>query len=119
VRLDERSLSNEELFTAVSIIIIIYFVIIIIIIYLYLKDFKITLKKQVLHFLYQVILNYCYSQYLLFLPKEIPTIKKPEILYYVLQCLNTMALHGDALAKAAREQRGFFIWCQENLLIKK
>jgi len=52
-------------------------------------------------------------------PKEIPTIKKPEILYYVLQCLNTMALHGDALAKAAREQRGFFIWCQENLLIKK
>lgn len=30
-----------------------------------------------------------------------------------------MALHGDALAKAAREYRGFFIWCQENLLIKK
>lgn len=51
--------------------------------------------------------------------QEIPTIKKPEILYYVLQCLNTMALHGDALAKAAKEQRGFFIWCQENLLIKK
>lgn len=56
---------------------------------------------------------------ILLFPKEIPTIKKPEILYYVLQCLNTMALHGDALAKAAREQRGFFIWCQENLLIKK
>jgi len=63
--------------------------------------------------------HYYYSQSLLFHTKEIPTIKKPEILYYVLQCLNTMALHGDALAKAAREQRGFFIWCQENLLIKK
>ncbi|XP_032597645.1 protein unc-79 homolog isoform X2 [Drosophila grimshawi] len=57
-------------------------------------------------------------QYIHQLLTEIPTIKKPEILYYVLQCLKTMALHGDALAKAAREQRGFFIWCQENLLIK-
>ncbi|XP_026850390.1 protein unc-79 homolog isoform X2 [Drosophila persimilis] len=57
-------------------------------------------------------------QYIHQLLTEIPTIKKPEILYYVLQCLNTMALHGDALAKAAKEQRGFFIWCQENLLIK-
>lgn len=51
--------------------------------------------------------------------QEIPAIEKPEILYYILQCLKVMALHGDALAKAAREHRGFFIWCQENLLIKK
>ncbi|XP_039969043.1 protein unc-79 homolog isoform X3 [Bactrocera tryoni] len=57
-------------------------------------------------------------QYIHQLLTEIPTIKKPEILYYVLQCLNVMALHGDALAKAAREHRGFFIWCQEHLLIK-
>ncbi|XP_064549249.1 protein unc-79 homolog isoform X2 [Drosophila montana] len=57
-------------------------------------------------------------QYIHQLLTEIPTIKKPEILYYVLQCLKTMTLHGDALAKAAKEQRGFFIWCQENLLIK-
>ncbi|XP_017968881.1 protein unc-79 homolog isoform X6 [Drosophila navojoa] len=57
-------------------------------------------------------------QYIHQLLTEIPTIKKPEILYYVLQCLKTMALHGDALTKAAKEQRGFFIWCQENLLIK-
>ncbi|XP_059218137.1 protein unc-79 homolog isoform X4 [Stomoxys calcitrans] len=57
-------------------------------------------------------------QYIHQLLTEIPTIKKPEILYYVLQCLNVMSLHGDALAKAAREHRGFFIWCQENLLIK-
>lgn len=32
--------------------------------------------------------------------------------------LNTLVLHGDAFAKAARDHRGFFIWCQENLLIK-
>ncbi|XP_017847931.1 protein unc-79 homolog isoform X9 [Drosophila busckii] len=57
-------------------------------------------------------------QYIHQLLTEIPTIKKPEILYYVLQCLKTMALHGDALSKAAKEHRGFFIWCQENLLIK-
>lgn len=58
-------------------------------------------------------------QYIHQLLTELPTIEKPEILYYMLQCLNTLALHGDALAKAARDQRGFFIWCQENLLIKK
>lgn len=58
-------------------------------------------------------------QYIHQLLTELPTIEKPDILYYMLQCLNTLALHGDALAKAARDQRGFFIWCQENLLIKK
>ncbi|KAG4066741.1 hypothetical protein HA402_012808 [Bradysia odoriphaga] len=57
-------------------------------------------------------------QYIHKLLSELPTIEKPDILYYMLQCLNILALHGDALAKAAREQRGFFIWCQENLLIK-
>ncbi|XP_011183942.2 protein unc-79 homolog isoform X5 [Zeugodacus cucurbitae] len=69
--------------------------------------FKFTLEQlpQTLQYIHQLL-------------TEIPTIKKPEILYYVLQCLNVMALHGDALAKAAREHRGFFIWCQENLLIK-
>ncbi|XP_055384456.1 protein unc-79 homolog isoform X2 [Condylostylus longicornis] len=57
-------------------------------------------------------------QYIHQLLTEIPTIQKPDILYYILQCLNVMALHGDALTKAVREHRGFFIWCQENLLIK-
>ncbi|XP_055852716.1 protein unc-79 homolog isoform X5 [Episyrphus balteatus] len=57
-------------------------------------------------------------QYIHQLLTEIPLIKKPELLYYILQCLNVMSLHGDALAKSAREHRGFFIWCQENLLIK-
>lgn len=36
-----------------------------------------------------------------------------------MRCLNTLVLHGDAFTKAARDHRGFFIWCQENLLIKK
>lgn len=58
-------------------------------------------------------------QYIHQLLTELATIEKPDILYYMLQCLNTLALHGDALTRAARDQRGFFIWCQENLLIKK
>ncbi|EAT36519.1 AAEL011392-PA [Aedes aegypti] len=57
-------------------------------------------------------------QYIHQLLKEIPTIDKPVILYYTLQCLKIMVLHGDAFTKAARDDRGFFIWCQENLLIK-
>lgn len=58
-------------------------------------------------------------QYIHQLLKELPTIDKPDILYYTLQCLKIMVLHGDAFVKAARDDRGFFIWCQENLLIKK
>lgn len=58
-------------------------------------------------------------QYIHQLLKEIPIIDKPDILYYTLQCLKIMVLHGDAFTKAARDDRGFFIWCQENLLIKK
>lgn len=50
---------------------------------------------------------------------ELPSIDKPEILYQIMQCLNTLVLHGDAFTKAARDHRGFFIWCQENLLIRK
>ncbi|XP_055716676.1 protein unc-79 homolog isoform X6 [Phlebotomus papatasi] len=57
-------------------------------------------------------------QYIHQLLKELPNIEKPDILYHMLQCLNILALHGDALSKAARDQRGFFIWCQENLIIK-
>lgn len=58
-------------------------------------------------------------QYFHQLLKELPNIEKPDIRYYMLQCLNVLALHGDALNKAARDHRGFLIWCQENLLIKK
>ncbi|KAG5670190.1 hypothetical protein PVAND_000469 [Polypedilum vanderplanki] len=49
---------------------------------------------------------------------ELPNIDKPEILYQLMTCLNYLVLHGDAFTKAARDHRGFFIWCQENLLIK-
>lgn len=47
------------------------------------------------------------------------TIEKPDILYYMLQCLNVMCLYGDAFNTAVKDHQGFFIWCQENLLIKK
>uniref|UniRef100_A0A182PPV4 Uncharacterized protein n=1 Tax=Anopheles epiroticus TaxID=199890 RepID=A0A182PPV4_9DIPT len=67
--------------------------------------FSIDTLPQSLQFIYQLL-------------KEIPHIDKADILYYVLQCLNVMVLHGDAFVKAARDNRGFFIWCQENMLIK-
>uniref|UniRef100_A0A182M147 Protein unc-79 homolog n=1 Tax=Anopheles culicifacies TaxID=139723 RepID=A0A182M147_9DIPT len=67
--------------------------------------FSIDTLPQSLQFIYQLL-------------KEIPNIDKADILYYVLQCLNVMVLHGDAFVKAARDNRGFFIWCQENMLIK-
>ncbi|KAF5283433.1 hypothetical protein FQA39_LY04809 [Lamprigera yunnana] len=57
-------------------------------------------------------------QYMYELLMEIPKVQKPDILYYMLQCLNMLCLHGDACTKASKEQKGFFIWCQENLLIK-
>ncbi|XP_043278465.1 protein unc-79 homolog isoform X2 [Venturia canescens] len=57
-------------------------------------------------------------QYIHKLLKEIMTVDKPDILYYMLQCLNILCLHGDAFGTAAKEHQGFFIWCQENLLIK-
>lgn len=70
--------------------------------------FKITLDTlpQPLQYIHQLLV-------------ELPNIEKPDILYFMLQCLNTLALHGDALADAAKDHRGFFIWCQENHLIRK
>ncbi|XP_024935950.1 protein unc-79 homolog isoform X3 [Cephus cinctus] len=57
-------------------------------------------------------------QYIHKLLKEIISVDKPDILYYMLQCLNVMCLHGDAFSTAVKDHQGFFIWCQENLLIK-
>lgn len=70
--------------------------------------FKFTLSQlpQPLQYIHQLLI-------------ELPNIEKPDILYFMLQCLNILALNGDALSDAARDHRGFFIWCQENLLIKK
>lgn len=58
-------------------------------------------------------------QYIHQLLSELPNIDNPQILYQIVQCLYTLVLHGDAFTKAARDHRGFFIWCQENLLIRK
>ncbi|GLH04896.1 UNC79 protein, partial [Gryllus bimaculatus] len=49
---------------------------------------------------------------------ELPNNQDPDILYHMLRCLNLICLHGDALTKAAKDHRGFLIWCQENLTIK-
>ncbi|XP_032682267.1 protein unc-79 homolog isoform X3 [Odontomachus brunneus] len=59
-----------------------------------------------------------YLQYIHKLLKEIMTIDKPDILYYMLQCLNILCLYGDAFNAAVKDHQGFFIWCQENLLIR-
>lgn len=48
----------------------------------------------------------------------LPTASVPET-YHALQCIHLIVLHGDAFTRAAKDDRGFFIWCQENLLIKK
>lgn len=58
-------------------------------------------------------------QYFHQLLKELPNIEKPDIRYYMLHCMNVLALNGDALNRASRDHRGFLIWCQENLIIKK
>lgn len=42
-----------------------------------------------------------------------------DILCYELECLNKMCLYGDILNTAIKDHRGFFIWCQENLIIRK
>ncbi|CAG9855370.1 unnamed protein product [Phyllotreta striolata] len=57
-------------------------------------------------------------QYIHQLLQELSKVDKPDILYYMLQCLNVLVLHGDACTIASKEHRGFFIWCQENLLIR-
>ncbi|XP_046405195.1 protein unc-79 homolog isoform X2 [Ischnura elegans] len=41
-----------------------------------------------------------------------------EVVYHLLRCLHALCLHGDAFTAAARDHRGFLIWCQENLLIR-
>jgi hypothetical protein len=54
-----------------------------------------------------------------YIKQEVPNVDEPDILYYMLQCLHILCLHGDALTKASKDHLGFLIWCQENLLIKK
>lgn len=51
--------------------------------------------------------------------RELSKVTKPDIIYYMLKCLNILILYGDACTKASRENKGFFIWCQEHLIIRK
>ncbi|XP_011502414.1 PREDICTED: protein unc-79 homolog, partial [Ceratosolen solmsi marchali] len=57
-------------------------------------------------------------QYIHKLFKELNIIKSPNILCYMLECLNMMCLYGDLLSVASKDHHGFFIWSQENLVIK-
>ncbi|XP_038207458.1 protein unc-79 homolog [Zerene cesonia] len=52
-------------------------------------------------------------QYIHQLLQELKNTTRPDVLYYLLQCLQVLVLNTDALA----EHKGFLIWCQENLLI--
>nr|CAD7567208.1 unnamed protein product [Timema californicum] len=36
----------------------------------------------------------------------VPNVEEPDILYYMLQCLHVLCLHGDALTKAGKDQEG-------------
>ncbi|XP_031779809.1 protein unc-79 homolog isoform X4 [Nasonia vitripennis] len=49
---------------------------------------------------------------------ELVVVKSPDIVCYMLECLNRMCLYGDILSVAAKDHQGFFIWCQENLIIR-
>lgn len=68
--------------------------------------FKIALDELPIHL-----------QLIYVLLKEIPKYDDPDVLYHLLSCLKILALHAECLSKAAKEHRGFLIWCQENLLI--
>ncbi|XP_037086283.1 protein unc-79 homolog [Pollicipes pollicipes] len=42
-----------------------------------------------------------------------------DVTSHLLSCLRLLVLHADCLQRAARDHRGFHIWCQENLVIKQ
>ena len=42
-----------------------------------------------------------------------------DVTSHLLACLRLLVLHADCLQRAARDHRGFHIWCQENLVIKQ
>ncbi|XP_066975472.1 protein unc-79 homolog isoform X11 [Macrobrachium rosenbergii] len=41
-----------------------------------------------------------------------------DVIYHMCECLKYLILHGEAMAHAANDHRGFLIWCQENKSIK-
>nr|AYV89233.1 unc-79-like protein [Tetranychus evansi] len=48
---------------------------------------------------------------------KLSTSSDADVLYHIVYILKLMALHSEILNKAAKNHRGFLIWCQENLLI--
>ncbi|XP_069937362.1 protein unc-79 homolog isoform X2 [Cherax quadricarinatus] len=40
-----------------------------------------------------------------------------DVVYHICECLKYLVLHGEAMAHAANDHRGFLIWCQENKTI--
>jgi len=57
------------------------------------------------------------EQLVFVLLKEVGVHNDADVLYHLLYCLKLMSLHSEVLNKAAKNHRGFLIWCQENLLI--
>ncbi|XP_068237998.1 protein unc-79 homolog isoform X5 [Palaemon carinicauda] len=41
-----------------------------------------------------------------------------DVIYHMCECLKYLILHGEAMAHAANDHRGFLIWCQENKSVK-
>lgn len=70
--------------------------------------FKFTIEELPI----QLQLIYC-------LLNELSVHKDADVLYHMLLLLKLKCLHAEVLNKAAREHRGFLIWCQENLLVTK
>ncbi|XP_047487267.1 protein unc-79 homolog [Penaeus chinensis] len=50
--------------------------------------------------------------------KRLETTEDGDVVYHMCECLKYLVLHGEAMAHAANEHRGFLIWCQENKSIK-
>ncbi|KAI1290734.1 Protein unc-79 -like protein [Halotydeus destructor] len=49
---------------------------------------------------------------------EVEKYKDADILYHILGSLKIMCLNAEVLNKAASQQRGFLVYCQENLLLR-
>nr|XP_045612898.1 protein unc-79 homolog isoform X4 [Procambarus clarkii] len=48
---------------------------------------------------------------------RLETFEDGDVVYHICECLKYLVLHGEAMAHAAVDHRGFLIWCQENKTI--
>ncbi|KAG7162816.1 unc-79-like 2 [Homarus americanus] len=46
--------------------------------------------------------------------QRLETFEDGDVVYHICVCLKYLVLHGEAMAHAANDHRGFLIWCQEN-----